>query len=464
MARKKLPTAKNTNGEGSVWHDKNRDVWKWELTLGYTPDGKRRAARGRADSEEAAGDALTQARADYLRGILADPDNITVSEYAGKWLARQKGVRSISRLAYQGDLRYALEIIGSLKVRAVKPLHIREMLSTLADKEMKSGMGNGRTMASRTLAAVLARVKAVFRDAVIDEIMYKDPTLGVKRIKPARNEHPGIALDFDEVASLHELGTALYAAGVCRLWPALFTALAVGLRRGEVMALRWSDIDFKTNTLKVRQSVSIPNGKPVMNTGKTVNAARDIPMTSSLVAMLEQVKTAQEHERKHAGDSWVNTGAVFATELGQYTHPDQLGKALNGLLAWSNPNAVKAQPKKRKTTAKARTRKRPLDERSRLERRLFGVPVSHRAALEATLRAIEPIQAISPHDLRHTAGTLMLRRGMPVEVVSKILGHADIAITYSVYRHVFESEKRAAIVDLFDVPLPVRTVQIQAMN
>ena len=76
-------------------------------------------------------------------------------------------------------------------------------------------------------------------------------------------------------------------------------------------------------------------------------------------------------------------------------------------------------------------------------------------ALEAILRAIKPIQTISPHDSR---------RGMPVEVMSKILDHADIAITYRVYRHVLESEKRAAIVDLFDVPLPVRAVQIAAMN
>jgi integrase len=143
--------------------------------------------------------------------------------------------------------------------------------------------------------------------------------------------------------------------------------------------------------------------------------------------------------------------------------PDNLNRALKGLLAWSNPNAGKEQPKKRKTTAKARTRKRPLDERPIFEKRLFGVLVLAWEALEATLRAIEPIRSTSPHDLRHTAGTLMLRRGMPVEVVSKILG-ADIAITHRVYRHVLESEKRATIVDLFDVPLPVRTVQIQAMN
>ena len=58
----------------------------------------------------------------------------------------------------------------------------------------------------------------------------------------------------------------------------------------------------------------------------------------------------------------------------------------------------------------------------------------------------------------------MLRREMPIEVVSKILGHADIAITYRVYRHVLESEKRAAIVDLFAAPIPDRGVRPVALN
>jgi integrase len=69
--------------------------------------------------------------------------------------------------------------------------------------------------------------------------------------------------------------------------------------------------------------------------------------------MLEQVKATQECERKQAGGAWMNTGAVYSTELGNYILPDQLNKALNGLVAWSNSNAVKTPPKKHKTTAKA---------------------------------------------------------------------------------------------------------------
>ena len=89
----------------------------------------------------------------------------------------------------------------------------------------------------------------------------------------------------------------------------------------------------------------------------------------------------------------------------------------------------------------------------------------HRPKLEAAICNGKPLPEISPHDLQHTAGTQMLRRGMPVEVVSKILGPARVSITLDVYRHVLKSEKKKAVmVDLYPDPVPVRTVQAVAVN
>jgi integrase len=88
----------------------------------------------------------------------------------------------------------------------------------------------------------------------------------------------------------------------------------------------------------------------------------------------------------------------------------------------------------------------------------------HRPRLEAAIRNGKPLPEISPHDLRHTAGTQMLSRGMPVEVVSKILGHARVSITLDVYRHVLESEKKAVMVDLYPDPVPVRIASSATVN
>ena len=150
---------------------------------------------------------------------------------------------------------------------------------------------------------------------------------------------------------------------------------------------------------------------------------------------------------------------MFATELGVYTSPDNLSRALNGLLNWSTPEPLERKTRPNKAKGEVTETKIVT-----LEQRMKAIPREHRAKLEAIIRDGKPLPRISPHDLRHTAGTLMLRRGMPVEVVSKILGHARVSITMDVYRHVLDSEKRAVMVDLFDQPLPVRNVASIPLN
>lgn len=76
----------------------------------------------------------------------------------------------------------------------------------------------------------------------------------------------------------------------------------------------------------------------------------------------------------------------------------------------------------------------------------------------------ESLPDIKPHDLRHTAATLMLRRKVPVEVVSKILGHARVSITLDIYRHVMDNETRALMVDLFEAPLTERVLPSIGLN
>ncbi len=86
------------------------------------------------------------------------------------------------------------------------------------------------------------------------------------------------------------------------------------------------------------------------------------------------------------------------------------------------------------------------------------------AQLEGVAAAGERLPGISPHDLRHTYATLALRRGVPVEVVSKVLGHARVSITLDVYRHVPDNERRAAVVDLFEHAPSAPAAQVSPLN
>ncbi|MDR6219205.1 site-specific integrase [Deinococcus soli (ex Cha et al. 2016)] len=421
------------NGQGTVWKD--GDGYRWQVTLGYRTDGSRITRSGRATTKKAAHDAMSKAQADYSRGLIGAPEKVTVAEYAERWKNRQLEVSPRTAKRYGEELDYALEHIGSMRLQDVRPHHLKDLMVRLSRREMR----RGNTMSTRTQAHVLTRLRSVFREAVTDQIIYVNPLEGVKRVKAPRHESAGEPLDFDQAARLHTVGTALHAAGMCRLWPAVFTAVSVGLRRGEVMGLTWDDVDLERSVLRIRQArvmgvSGIETGSP-----KTINSRRDVHLPPSLITVLRDHQLAQAVARREAGTAWTNTGAVFATALGDWTHPDNLKRALESVVLWSDP--------------------------ARLDGDVWrGVPRVKRQALVAAVQGGQKLPDISPHDLRHTYATLALRRGVPAEVVSKVLGHARVSITLDVYRHVLDNERRATVVDLFDTVPPAPPAASFALN
>ena len=455
------------NGDGSLWELED-GRYRWQLTVTVI-NGKQHRVSGTEPTKTLAKRALEKAQADRDRGLLATPDRVTVAEFAETWLKRQEGLSKRSISTYRKELAYVLEHIGKMKVRDVRAPQLKTLMGTLAAREMGRRDENGKlvkedaeTMAPRTLGKVLTRIRALFREAVQDQIIYVNPADGVKKPKMPVTEAVGVVLDFDQKARLHELGEALYTAHVCALWPALFTALSIGLRRSEVMGLRWEDVNLEAGVLKVRHTnVHQDDGFALSETTKTHSSRRDIDMPSSLVAMLRTHQAHQNIEQEKAGTSWRNSGAVFATALGWWISPDNLNRALKNILEWSDSKHLLEQHKL--TGEPSRTAKKG-ESLTNLERRIRAVPVPHRARLEAIVRAGEALPEITPHDLRHTYATLALRSKVPVAVVSKTLGHARISITMDIYRHVLPSEMKENVFDLFAAPLPVRDVPVIAVN
>ena len=311
-------------------------------------------------------------------------------------------------------------------------------------------------LSSRTLSHIRTRLRAVFREAVADGLIAVNPTEAVKRVKISRTEHPGIVLDFPQVARLHELGETLHAVGASRLWPAIFTCAAVGLRRGEVMALRWCDLDLDKDLMQIWQNLTTPSGKLEMRPTKTESGTRDVLIPVSLKVVPERQRQAIIAESHANGTAFREDGPVFATTLGTYTHPDNLDRSVKGLLEWSTTEPIT----RKRDTGKldAQGKKIWVTYQVSFEHRLKAILRDHRAKLELVIRSGDILPKISPHDLRHTACTLMLRREMPVEVVSEVLGHSKVSITLDVYRHVLESERRQHVIDLFEAPIPERVV------
>jgi integrase len=170
----------------------------------------------------------------------------------------------------------------------------------------------------------------------------------------------------------------------------LFTVmLTTGMRRGEALGMRWEDVDLKKGVISVRQQLQRINGELKATEVKTDRSRRSINLAKPTVVALKDHKTAQKRERL-ASPAWTDTGHVFTTRLGTPLDPRNVAKQFES-------NCLKAK-----------------------------------------------IGKWHPHELRHSAATLMLATGTPLQVVSAVLGHASIRITSDVYGHVLDPQRQEA--------------------
>jgi integrase len=171
----------------------------------------------------------------------------------------------------------------------------------------------------------------------------------------------------------------------------LFTLMLVtGLRRGEALGLQWKDFDEDKGVLLVRRQLKREGGRIVVSDTKTSKSRRAVNLPSQLLELLQFHRLRQSEDRDIAGHAWVRTDFIFTTAYGT-----------------------------------------PFDPRNML--RDFK-----RACLDAGLGAWHL------HELRHSAASLMLAKGVKLQVVSEVLGHSSIRMTADVYGHILEPDRQAA--------------------
>ncbi|WP_440064734.1 tyrosine-type recombinase/integrase [Streptosporangium sp. OZ121] len=197
----------------------------------------------------------------------------------------------------------------------------------------------------------------------------------------------------------------LEAARGSRLHALVLLALRTGMRRGELLGLRWTDVDLTGGTLTIRQTLQyIPGGTGlVLAPTKTVNSERRIALPGSCIDALTEHRERQERERETVGAAWPETGLVFTTRHGGMINPANVSRDFKALL--------------------------------------------QRAGLR-------PIRF---HDLRHSCASLLLDQGVDLVVIKELLGHAHISITADTYAHVRLRLQRDAIErmdDALDDPEP----------
>lgn len=243
--------------------------------------------------------------------------------------------------------------------------------------------GIGQEVSGTTVQLIHGVLHVALRDAEVDGLIARNPASLVR--PPARTT--------EEYRSLNPLDARalLTAAKGDPLEAFYLTAVTCGLRLGELQALKWPDLDLDLGRLTVRRTLAV-DGKPVFSPSTSKkNHQRTVRLAAATIESLECHKAVQAAQRAAAGDAWNEHGLVFTNAVGN-----------------------------------------PLDGRN------------IRARSFPRLLARAGLAPMRFHDLRHSAASLLLADGVPVKVVSEMLGHTDVATTLRIYAHVIEGAQEQA--------------------
>jgi integrase len=358
---------------------KHEDMW--ELAVDLEPDpttGRRRRVykvfRGSRKEAERALSKLVQA-ADSEPAV--DPSRETVGAYLERWLRDyvQANVAPKTRMYYTQVVRqHIVPRLGKKKLQQLRSVDIVEAERFwLEEGWLRTATQRG--LSAKSVANMHRILHLALRHAVDWKLLAVNPIEGVKPPRWERKEQAWLDLEQAQ-ALVHHLEST--PAGT-----AVLLKLSTGLRMGELLGLRWREIDLNARSIALQQQLQWLDGHGyVMRTVKSHRSRRPVSIDADLVDVLRTHKARQNEVRLQAGDLWQPSDLVFANELGKFLTPDQVRRALFRAL------------------------------------RDAGLP------------------RIRPHDLRHTHASVLLRLRTPMKVVQERLGHSSYAITADIYSHV----------------------------
>jgi integrase len=368
-------SSRRAAGEGSI-HKRSDGRWAGALDTAIGTGGGRQRKYVYGSTQREVRDKLAAARRQVAEGGRPANDRITVGQYMNEWLtSKRTQVRPRTWQRYESYVRLHVEPgLGRIRLAKLTP----EDLDRLYAERLAAGFS---PMTVRHLHTVLhgALKQAVRRGLVPRNVTdFVDPPRAPRhQIRTLNAEEARRLLD----AAADDPFEALYVL-----------ALTTGMRQGELLALRWRDVDLERATVQVRGSLQRGfENELVIAEPKTSSSIRQVLLPRLAVDALVRQLERQRKQRGDAGDSWDDRGLVFTNEIG-----------------------------------------RPVNA-SNIYNRSFR-PLLKRAGIEG----------LRFHDLRHSAATLLLEQNLHPKVVSEMLGHTDIGITLDLYSHVTPTMQAAA--------------------
>lgn len=388
---------KRANGEGSI----NKYIvnginkgWRASISSGRDESGKLIRKQFYGKTQKEVKEKLEEYKKQLSLGSLPSDDKLTLEQWYYTWLFdyRIKDLKPKSFEKYEGIYRNYIKDtqLGRLKLRDLRATHLQKYYNDLMDSNKKP---------TSTIKSLNTRLKPCLAEAEKQGYIQKNYCKLVTLPKDNTTREINVLTP--------EQQKSFIAALVDHELEMLFlTALSTGLRLGEILGLKWSDIDFNTGTLTVNRTLQRVteidrNGnresKVIEQLPKTKNSIRTIPIPKNILAKLKDYKIQQSKNKLQIGELYANNDYVFCDKLGY-----------------------------------------PLDDKK---------PNRNLKSILGKL-GIAPLKF---HGLRHTYATRLFEANVPSKTVQVLMGHYDISITMDVYTKVMPEKKLEAIEKLNNI-------------
>ena len=371
-------------GEGSICKRKD-GTWQGAVTIGRDRNGKQKRKYFYGKTRNEVSKKLNTVINELNnRTFIDNSTNPTMRVWLHTWLWEYKknSIKAKTFEQYETMLRvHAMPNIGDIQVSNLKPEHLQKIYNNMYE--------NG--ISARTIHILNTVLHGALKQAVKNNLASRNVTEAVSLPKSKAKEMRVLTLEeqkkFMKVLSADRMGN-MYLFG-------LFT----GLRRGELLALKWSDIDTERNIIRVERALSrvkdygdTPNKtKLVVEEPKTAKSKRIIPIFDYLEEILDRQKQQQIKDKENSYGLYEENNIIFATELGKMIDPGNFSRKFYKLIKEA------------------------------------GLPHAN------------------PHCLRHTFATRGLESGIDLKTMQELLGHSSILVTGDTYTHVLLDKKRNEI-------------------
>ncbi len=380
------------NGEGTLFK-RSDGLWVGRIPNGYKPDGSVKYIQYTGKLQSDVKEKMDKAKSDLRTNTYVEPNKITVKEWLDSWLnvTIKESVKETTWLSYKGIINtHIIPEVGGVKLLQLQTSNLQKLYNDKlnggrTDKRKVDGkmVNKEGGLSPRTIRYMHIIIHSALDQAIKEKIMQINVSESVKLPKNPKKEM--------KTLQVHDINKFLSAAQSSRYYTAFMVELYTGLRRGELLGLRWKDIDFKNSKIKVIQQLVKEGSKHVIRELKTEKSQnRVISIPDEVVQELKDHKKRQAEERKLLGLSELYDGLIFTAETGTFVQTRNFDRTFKAIL------------KKAK------------------------------------------LEDIRIHDLRHTFALISLQAGADIKTLQNDLGHESIQTTLDKYGHVNEEMKRDA--------------------